>query len=164
MNLNPAFTLCRIWPVILAGAFLAGGVSGFAGDHPKFESLVVWATNDEKQPDDKKQSDDKKLKPVDKETREKLESLGLKWKHFYEVKRVKFDAPKGESGKVAVSEKSSISVKVLEDKKVEVVFYGKKGEECTRRIQTLKPGDMLVHGGSVPENSTAWLVTLKQLK
>ncbi len=157
MNRNPTFTLTRIWPVIFAGVFLAGISAAFAGDHSKFESQVVWATNTEKPESDK-------YKPVDAETRKNLESLGLKWKHFYEVKRVEFDAPKGESGKVKVSEKCSISVKILKDKKVEVVFYGKKDEECSRGVQTLKSGKMIVHGGNVPENATAWLVTLKQVK
>jgi len=158
MNLNPTFTLVRIWPVLLASVLLAGATTAIAGP-AKFEAQVVWATNDEKPPDD-----DKKFKPVDSETRKKLESLGLKWKHFYEVKRVEFETKNGESGKVTISEKSAISVKLLKDKKVEVVFYGKKGEECSRRVQTLQAGDMLVHGGNVPENATAWLVTLKQLK
>lgn len=157
MNRNHTFSLTRIWPMFFAGMLLAGISAAFAGDHPKFESLVVWATNTEKPESDK-------YKPVDAETRKNLESLGLKWKFFYEVNQVKFGAPNGESGKVKVSEKCSISVKILKDKKVEVVFYGKKDEECSRGVQTLKPGKMIVHGGNVPENATAWLVTLKQLK
>jgi hypothetical protein len=77
---------------------------------------------------------------------------------------VEFETKKGESGKVSISDKSAIAVKMLKDKKVEVLFYGQKGEECSRRTQSLKIGEMLVHGGNVPENLTAWLVTLKQLK
>lgn len=156
MNCNLAFTLPRLWLAALACCF-AGVTAATAGDHPKFESQLVWATNTEK-------PESEKYKPVDEETRKNLEGLGLKWKFFYEVKRVSFDTPNGESGKVAISEKSSISVKVLKDKKVEVVFFGKKGEECSRSEQTLKPGKMIVHGGNVPENATAWLVTLKRVK
>jgi hypothetical protein len=156
MNLNPTFALTRIWPFILASVFFAGAATAVAGT-AKFEAQVVWATNDENQPNDK-------YKPVGTETQKKLESLGLKWKKFYVVKRVEFEAKNGESGKVAISEKSSLSVKIRPDKKVEVIFYGKNGEECSRRVQTFKPGEMLVHGGNVPENATAWLVTLKQVK
>lgn len=157
MNRNFAFALRRLWLLLVVNLCFAGANVASAGDHPKFESLLVWATNNEK-------PESQNYKPVDEETRKNLESLGLKWKHFYEVKRVAFEAPNGESGKVAISEKSSISVKVLKDKKVEVVFYGKDGKECSRSEQTIKPGKMIVHGGNVPENATAWLVTLKQLK
>mgnify|MGYP001186291876 CR=1 FL=1 len=157
MNLIPTLNLTRIWALVFAVTAWGGGVVALADDG-KYEAKVIWATNDEKLPDDKK------FEPTDPETRAKLESLGLKWKNFYEVKRVKFDAPNGESGKVAISEKSSLSVKELPGKKVEVVFYTKDGKECSRREQTFKRGEMLVHGGNVPENATAWLVTLKKLK
>jgi len=156
MNLKPKFGLAWLWAVMALGVLVVGGTAS-AGE-AKFEAQLVWATNDEKPPDDKS------FKPADEETRKKIESLGLKWKHFYEVKSVKFETKNGESGKVAISEKSAISVKLLKDKKVEVVFYGKKGEECNRRVQTLQAGEMLIHGGNVPENATAWLVTLKRVK
>lgn len=157
MNLNPTFALARIWSLVLVGLFVFGVATAMAGT-AKFEAQVVWATNDETPPEGKN------FQPVDEKTRKKLESLGLKWKHFYEVKRQQFDAPKGDSGKVKISDKSSLSVKVLKDRKVEVFFYGKDGKVCSRREQTLKAGDLLVHGGNVPENATAWLVTLEQLK
>ncbi len=157
MNLNPTHTLGWLRLALLACAVMGGAAAAVAGDS-KYEAQVVWATNDEKVPEGKD------FKPVDDETRRKLESLGLKWKHYYEVKRVKFDAPKGDSGRVTISEKSSLSVKELPGKKMEVVFYGKDGKECSRCEQTLKRGDMFVHGGNVPENATAWLVTLKRVK
>ena len=156
MNFKPKFGLAWICAVVTLGLLVASVGSTFAGE-AKFEAQLVWATNDEKLPDDN-------YKPVDQETRKKLESLGLKWKNFFAVKRVEFETKSGVSGKVAVSEKSSISVKLMEDEKVEVVLYGQKGEECNRRVQQLKVGKMLVHGGNVPENATAWLVTLKRIK
>ena len=156
MNYKPKFGLAWICAVVTIGLFVPGVSSTYAGE-AKLEAQLVWATNDEKPPDDG-------YKPADQETRKKLESLGLKWKSFFVVKRVEFETKSGASGKVAVSDKSSISVKLVDDKKVEVVFYGKKGEECSRRVQTLKIGEMLVHGGNVPENATAWLVTLKRIK
>jgi hypothetical protein len=155
MNLRFKSTSAWFWVLIL-GWTLGNAGAALAGE-AKFEAQLVWATNDEKPP-----SDDHK--PVDEETRSKLESLGLKWKNYFVVKRKDFETKKGESGKVQISEKSTIAVKLLDDKKVEVVLFGKKGEECSRRSQPLKAGEMLCFGGNVPENATAWLVTLKRLK
>lgn len=156
MNLESKHSLGLLWVVLLLGGVVGFANSGVAAE-AKFQTQLVWATNDEKPPNEE-------YKPVDEETRKKLESLGLKWKNFFVVKRVEFETQKGDSGRVAISEKSAISVKLLDEKMVEVVLYGRKGEECTRRKQPLKAGEMLVHGGNVPENATAWLVTLKRLK
>jgi len=155
MNLRFNYTSAWFWAVLL-GLFI-GNVGAATAGEEKFEAQLVWATNDEKPP-----SDD--YKPVNEEPRKKLESLGLKWKNFFIVKRKDFETKNGESGKVQISEKSTIAVKLLPEKKVEVVLYGKKGEECSRRSQPLKAGEMLCFGGNVPENATAWLVTLKRLK
>lgn len=155
MNLKPQNTLAWFGALVLG--LLVADVRATQAGEAKFEAQLIWATNDEKPPKDD-------YKPVDEETRKKLEGLGLKWKNFFVVKRKEFETKNGESGKVEISEKSAISVKLLEDKKVEVVFYGKKGEECSRRKQPLKAGETLIHGGNVPENATAWLVTLKRIK
>jgi hypothetical protein len=150
-------SLGLIWLILaVAGVWFLTGATAVASP-PKFEAQLVWATNDAEAPNDS-------YKPVDAKTRKKLESLGLKWKNFYVVKKIEFEAPKGDSGKVVISDKSAIQVKVEKDSKVEVTFFGKKGEECSRRTQTLKTGDMLIHGGNVPENSTAWLITLVRQK
>ena len=155
MNLRSNFTSVWFWALVV-GLFAGTASAGHAGE-AKFEAQLVWATDAEKPP-----SDD--YKPVDEETRKKLESLNLKWKKFYTVKKKEFETKNGESGKVELSEKSAITVKLLPEKKVEVVFFGKKGEECSRRNQPLKPGEILCFGGNVPEKDTAWLVTLKRLK
>ena len=155
MNLRSNSTSAWFWALVF-GLFIGNANAVLAGE-AKFEAQLVWATNDDKPPGDD-------YKPVDAETHKKLESLGLKWKHFYGVKTKKFETKNGESGKVEISEKSAIAVKLLDDKKVEVVFYGKKGEECSRRNQPLKSGEILCFGGNVPENVSAWLVTLKRIK
>lgn len=142
---------------ILLALFALATASAAAASIPKFEALLVWATNDEQPPNDS-------YKSVDAGTQKKLESLNLKWKKFYLVKQVTFEVQNDDSGKVAISDKSSLAVKMVGEKKIEVVFYGKKGEECSRRTQTLKTGETLVHGGNVTENATAWLVTLKRVK
>lgn len=156
MNLEPKFGPRLLWAVIFLG-LVTGFAPAAAAGEAKFEAQLVWATNDEKPPKDD-------YKPASEETRKKLESLNLKWKNYFVVKQVEFETKQGDSGRVSISGKSAISVKLLKDKKVEVVLYGKNGEECTRRQQPLKAGEMLVHGGNVPENATAWLVTLKRLQ
>ena len=155
MNLRFNFTSIGFWALLL-GIFIGSASAAPAGE-AKFEAQLIWATNDEKPP-----SDD--YKPVNEETRKKLESLGLKWKNYYIVSRKDFKTKNGESGKVQMSETSAITVKLLEDMKVEVVLYGKKDKECSRRSQPLKTDEMLCFGGNVPEKETAWLVTLKRLK
>ncbi len=148
--------LAWVWAAIVGGLIALNAGTVVAGE-AKFEAQLVWGTNDEKPPNDD-------YKPVDPETLKRIESLNLKWKSFFVVKKVELETKNGASGKVPVSDKSSISVKLIEGDKVEVVFYGKKGEECSRSVQSLKTGKMLVHGGNVPENATAWLVTLKRIK
>lgn len=155
MNLRFNFTTLVL--TVLALGFTSIGQSTVRAGEAKFEAQLIWATTDENPPT----KDD--FKPVDEETQKNIESLGLKWKKFYVVKKTAFETKGGDSGKVAISDKSAIAVKLQDEKKVEVIFYGKKGEECSRRAQVLKPGKMLVHGGNVPENATAWLVTLKRL-
>lgn len=122
----------------------------------KFETQLVWATNDAKSPNEKH-------KPVEPEVRKKLESLSLKWKNFFEVNRVSLKVPKGESRKSSLSDKCSIEVKAIDSKKIEVIFYGQKGEVCSRRTQPLSTDEILVHGGNAA-NSTAWLVVLKRIE
>ena len=106
MNLRFNSTSVWFWALLL-GLFIGSVGTATAGE-AKFEAQLVWATNDEKPP-----SDD--YKPVNEETRKKLESLGLKWKNFFIVKRKEFETKNGESGKVKISEKSAISVKLLGD-------------------------------------------------
>lgn len=155
MNLRFNYTPVLFWTLLL-GLFI-GNVGAATAGEAKFEAQLIWATDEVKPP-----SDD--YKPVNEETRKKLESLNLKWKNYFIVSRKEFKTKDGESGNVQMSETSTITVKVLEDKKVEVVLYGKKGKECSRRSQPLKVGEMLCFGGNVPEKDTAWLVTLKLLK
>ena len=50
-----------------------------------------------------------------------------------------------------------------EGKKVEVVWYNKKGDLVGKQSQPLGKGEMIVLGGNAP-NSTCWLLTLKRLE
>ncbi|MGC3957963.1 MAG: hypothetical protein QM813_08475 [Verrucomicrobiota bacterium] len=155
MNLRSNYTPVWFWAVLFG--LCLGNVGAALADEAKFEAQLVWATADEHPPQDD-------YKPVDEATQKKLESLGLKWKRFYLVKKTEFQTKNGESGKISLSEKSAISVKLLDDKKVDVVLFGKKGEQCTRNSQPLKAGEILAFGSNVPEKDTAWLIALKRLK
>jgi hypothetical protein len=120
----------------------------------QFETQLIWGTNDPTSPDPKH-------KPVDEEVRKKLADLPLKWSNYFEVKRKQFAVPKGEATKVGLGGKCAIEVKLVEGKKVEVVWFGKSGEVVGRQTQPLRKGEYLVLGGNAP-NATVWLVTLKR--
>jgi len=134
---------------------VAGGSLAQAGE-AKFEAQLIWATNDKKSPDPKH-------KDVDADVRKKLEELPLKWKNYFEVNRVQFTMPKGGTNRVVLSDKCTIEVKRLGDKKVEVSLCGKKGDTCYTLTQALPKDDILLFGGKAPE-ATAWFVTLKRIE
>jgi hypothetical protein len=137
--------------LILLLAFTA--VSARAGT-PKFEFQLIWGTNDPESPDSKH-------KPVDRETRKKLDELPLKWANYFEVCRKCPAIAAGAFMKVKLSEQCEIGVQNLGDSKVEVLLFG-KGEAICKRTQTLSKGEILVLGGNAP-NQTAWLVTMKRV-
>jgi hypothetical protein len=136
----------------------AGSASVLASDakDAKFEARLIWATNDKK-------CDDPKLKPVGPEIKAKLNELPLKWENYFEVNTHQFSVVKSGTNFVTLSEKCTVEVKRLGDKKVEVTLHGQKGNVCYKRTQPLPKGDILVLGGNAP-NATAWLVTLKRIE
>ncbi len=122
----------------------------------KLEAQLVWGTNDKTAPNPK-------IKPVEPDIRKKLAELPLRWTNYFEINRKQFQVPEGKTGKTALSPKCAVEVKSLEGKKVEVVWFGKRGEVVGRQTQPLPEGEMLVLGGNAP-NSTCWLLTLKRLE
>jgi hypothetical protein len=142
--------------VIASLMFFSAGSAYLHASDAKFEAQLIWATNDKK-------CDDPKLKPVDTEVRKKLAELPLKWENYFAVKRDQFNVVKGSTNSVVLSEKCTVEVKRLGDKKVEVSLHGQKGNLCYKRTQPLPKGEMLVLGGNAP-NATAWLVTLKRVE
>lgn len=134
--------------------FAAGGFSLLASD-AKFEAQLIWATNDKK-------CEDPKLKPVHPDIKRKLDELPLKWENYFMVNRKEFTVAKGGTNSVVLSEKCTVEVRRLGEKKVEVSLHGHKGSVCFTRTQPLPKNDVLVLGGNAP-NSTAWLVALKRV-
>jgi hypothetical protein len=146
-------------PAILLGWFFGvlavsfcGVPCAVAGDL-KFQAYLVWGTDDSKPPEGKT------YKPVETEIGERLSRL-LKWKNYFEVRRMSFSVAPGATTKADVSPKCEVDVKDLGKGTVEVVFFGKR-KEVARQKQALPKGEMLVLGGNAP-NATAWLVALKR--
>ena len=155
MNIPTTRAFRQCW---FAVAFSLLVFTGFVAraDDLKLEAQLVWGTNDEKSPDNK-------LKPVEEGVRKKLADLPLKWSHYFEVNRKRFDVARGATARAALSQKCAVEVKSLEGKKVEVVWFGKKGEVVGKQTQPLAQGEMLVLGGNAP-NATSWLLILKRLE
>jgi hypothetical protein len=141
------------WLALLLSLLAWGGGPAQAAD-AKFEAQLIWATND-------KNSPNPNHKEVETEMRQRLGKLPLKWANYFEVNRKSFAVSDGGTNRVVMSEKSSIEVKLLDARRVEVLLYGKKGDVCTKQTQPLPKGEILVFGGESP-NATAWLVTLKR--
>ena len=143
------------WVSLMLSLVMLSSYAAPAGDL-KLEAQLIWGTNDAKSPDPKH-------KPVDTEVRKKLADLPLKWANYFEVNRKTFALPKAEAKKIPLSEKFAIEVKSPDGKKVEVTWFGKKGEPLVKQTQPLPQGGMLVLGGNAPD-ATSWLVALKRIE
>lgn len=139
----------------LTAFFLLGAASASAlAGNLKFQVQLVWATDDAKPPAGKD------YKPVEPGVRKQIKAL--KWKNYFEVRRIDFEVAPGTMKRVAISEKCELDVKDLGNSNVEVVLFG-KGKEVARVKQALPKGQILVPGGDAP-NETAWLAILKRLE
>lgn len=149
----PANTL--VW--FLTALVLVGGpvVRAQAADM-KFRASLLWGTDATKPPAGKD------YKPIGPEIKNELKKLPLKWTYWFEVSHKDFTVGKGETKRVALSEKCELEVKNLGDPNVEVAHFG-KGKEVMRRKQSLQKAEILTVGGKSPDSS-AWLVVLKRLE
>jgi len=143
-----------VWPVALLLLFATLTGRCAQANELKFETQLIWATNDEKSPNPKH-------KDVEPEIRKKLGELPLKWKNYFEVNRKQFSVSKGIANKVSMSEKCGIEVKDSDGKNVEVSLIS-KGEMVWTRKQPLPKGEILILSGNAPDK-TAWLITLKRM-
>ena len=135
---------------------LAGGVvqRAHAGEEMKIQAILVWGTDESKPPEGKN------YKPLDEQITKRLRAL--KWKNYFEVKRIDFTASTGAPKKIAVSDKCELEVQGLGNSKIEVVLYG-KGKEAARVKGVLPKNEILVPGSGDAPNENAWLVVLKRL-
>lgn len=151
-KLSGVFPLWRVMLLLLLAALTGQFVQAA---ELKFETQLIWASNDEKSPNPKH-------KEVEPEIRKKLGELPLKWKSYFEVNRKQFSVSKGVASKVAMSEKCGIEVKDSDGKNVEVSLIS-KGELVWTRKQPLPKGEILILSGNAPDK-TAWLITLKRME
>jgi hypothetical protein len=150
-KLRCARALGWIWaPLVL---FICTGFEARAGEL-KMQTQLVWGTDDSKPPEGKN------YKPVEPDIQKKLKELPLKWKNYFEVRRMDFAVVPTVVKKVPLSEKCELSVLSQSNSTVEVSLIG-KGKEVVKRTQSLPQGSILVLGGNAP-NATAWLVILKR--
>ena len=119
----------------------------------KLEAQLIWGTNDK--------STDPKLKTVDADAAKKLESLPFKWKYYYVMTSKQFSVAKDAEHTEKLSKDCSIKVKNLGRSQVEVTVVGKE-KPIGKITQALPKGELLITGGNA-ENSTAWLVAIKQV-
>ena len=139
--------------VIAALLMLTGASFRAQAADLKFQVQLVWATDDANPPAGKN------YKPVEPGLRKQIKAL--KWKNYFEVRRIDFAVAPGSTKKVAISEKCELDLRDLGNSNVEVVVFG-KGKEVARVKQALPKGAILVPGGDAP-NETAWLAILKRL-
>ena len=155
MNTSVRRAFRRGWFALAFSFLVLNGTVTWAGDL-KLEAQLVWGAHTNQAPNPN-------VKPVEEEVRKKLAELPLRWTNYFEINRKQFDVPRGKTGRAALSEKCAVEVKSLEGKKVEVVWYNKRGELVGKQTQPLGKGEMIVLGGNAP-NSTCWLLTLKRLE
>jgi hypothetical protein len=145
-------------PLLLQALFafflLGAGTASASAADLKFQVQLVWATDDANPPAGKN------YKPVEPGVRKQIKAL--KWKNYFEVRRIDFEVAPGTMKRVAISEKCELDVKDLGNSNVEVVLFG-KGKEIARVKQALPKGQILVPGGDAP-NETAWLAILKRIE
>jgi hypothetical protein len=130
-----------------------GLTTALAAADLKLEATLVWGTNEA-------QSPDPKHKPIGAEVKAKLNTLPLRWQHYFEVKRQTITLPESGMQKVNMSKDCQIVVKNLGKAGVEMNVIG-KGENVGCIKQQLPKGEVLVTGGNAA-NFTGWFIVLKQ--
>jgi hypothetical protein len=145
--------LLAIGLAVLLGSWIAAG--GEAGKPPaKFEVQLLWGT-------DLSQSPDPSHKAVDADVGHKLNSLPLRFKNYFLVKKESLALTTGDTKKVQMSAKCEVELHDVDHQKFCATFFG-KGKQTSKRTQAFPKGEMLVHGGNAP-GSNAWLIVVKRV-
>jgi len=148
----------RSFIVVLLGALLCAAIVSHGADArkkpPFFEVQLLWGTDLPKSPNPDH-------KPLDPDVEKTIQSLPLKFKHYFLVNKNRVVVALGTEQKVDVSEKCAVMVKNLDNMKFQVTFIGKNKQQT--RTQDFPLHEMLVHGGNAP-GSNAWLVVVKRIE
>ena len=121
----------------------------------RLQAQLIWGTNDDP-------AQNSQLKPIEPNVAKKLESLPIKWKHYYVVNVKEFNVGEKDTTKVQMSKECELVVKNVDGTNVEVQLIG-KGKPAGKVTKGLGKGKCLVTGGNA-ENFTAWFVFLKQVE
>jgi hypothetical protein len=141
----------RLGLIVIAFALTA--LTAAAADR-KMEARLIWGTNDEKSPEPSH-------KPVDGELAKKLTEMPLKWKNYFEVKKLVFDINDKAYTNVVMSKKCTIEVKDKGNNNITVKLYG-EGKQVNRVDKPLPKGEVLVIGGEDKGNN-AWFITVRPM-
>ena len=145
-----------ISPRALSGDTAPAPVVASPGSKMKLSAQLIWGTDEE--------SKDPKLKPIDPKVAKKLESLKLKWKHFYLVNVKEFSVAEGATETIEMSNECDLVIKNVDGTNVEIQLVGKKrGSAGKVTTKALGKGKCLVTGGDA-SNSTAWYVFMRQVE
>src|SRR5256885_1632023 len=115
--------------IIVLGALLCVAIAGSGADGKNkaagFEVQLLWGTDLAKSPNPEH-------KPLDPDVGKRVQSLPLKFKHYFLVNRNKVELPLGITKKVDVSEKCAVELKNLDNMKFQVTFIGKNKQQAQR--------------------------------
>ncbi|MCX6905541.1 MAG: hypothetical protein NTW03_19095 [Verrucomicrobia bacterium] len=117
----------------------------------KLEARLLWGTDDAKSPDPSH-------KPLDGTLAKKIKSMPLKYKNYFEVKRLTFAINDQDYTKVEMSKQCYIEIKDKGESKVAVKLYG-EGKMVKRVDSPLPKGETIILGGD-DKNGTVWLVVV----
>jgi hypothetical protein len=151
MRIHPLPIFGRIgW---LLGVILAAAVMLPATEPTgrKLETRLLWGTDDSKSPDPTH-------KPLEGALAKKIKSMPLKYKNYFEVKRLTFAINDKEYTKVEMSKQCYIEVKDKGENRVTVKLYG-EGRMVKRVDSPLPKGETITIAGD-DKNGTAWLVVV----
>lgn len=150
--MHPSLITCRAGRLGLVVVTFALMTLGAAAADRKMEARLIWGTNDEKSPEPSH-------KPLDGELAKKLGEMPLKWKNYFEVKKLVFDINDKAYTNVVMSKKCTIEVKDKGNNNVTVKLYG-EGKQVNRVDKPLPKGEVLVIGGE-DKGKNAWFITVR---
>ena len=117
-------------------------------DAIKFDTQLIWGTNDKK-------PEDRDLKDVDAKLIDKLKAV-FKWKNYYTVEKKALAVPLKGAGKVKLSDKCELELQDLGNMMFEVRLLGEGKLVKTMRQQITS--DLVIAGDD--KNDTAWFVVI----
>jgi hypothetical protein len=136
---------------LMLGLWMGADASPASAAERMIEARLLWATDDEKSPDPSH-------KKIEGALAQKLKSMPLKYKNYFEVNRKSFAINDTDYVKVDVSKQCYIEVKDKGENRVTVKLYGEG--KLTKRVDSALPKGETVAIAGDDKNGTAWLVVV----